>query len=392
MARLRSSNTRRGFLKRSGTAALAATALAGCSGSDGGDGSDGSSGDGSDGSSGDGSDGGGSTGGGEMPLVRMVHSPFGFEGIVWDLMLNATDRLENNMDAAGYRVEARESWEGSALFAAGGPDFAAFSPLEAATIASERELDLTVVGRMASFFTGFITQSGGPYDTATTGGLEASVRKIANEGQFAIGSWGGGDVHGYRVLMEDQYGLQFTEENSDFEIVTADYFALPGLAESGDVAAISTAPHYGAASMFASDDPTLTGLFWTSDELAELGYGPSAISAWATTQQFADDNPDAVDALVTAWQDSVEQFYEAPYELATQSTYMEMLAVESESHARWLVDWGVENEYGYKTPVMFEDSTYTEERIAQEGRFIDRAAELGEVNADWRDRVSFRTV
>lgn len=364
MVRESSNRSRRRFLKQAGAAATA-TALAGCSGI---------------------------LGSQEDSEVGIVISPFGFAGVVFDQMLEETNRLENRMSDAGYTIKAQESWDEAALFAAGGPDFADLAPIEAAQLATERDLDLAVTARTASYFTGFITKSGGPYDTDTTGDLESSIQKIAEEGQVAIGSWGGGDVLAYRVLIEDLYGLQFTEEDSDFEVVTADYFALPDLAADGEAAAISTAPHYGAAPMFVGENPELTGLFWSSDALNEAGYGQSALNTWTCKQEFAENNPEAVSALVSSWEETIADFYERPYELATQEKYMEMLAVENEQQAEYLIEWGVENQHSYDTPVLYEDITYSEQRIEEETSFIDRYAELGEISADWNDSLEFRTV
>lgn len=371
-------STRRQYLKYAG-AAVTGTALAGCSG-------DGGSGDGGSG------DGGATPDSGDLEQVRMVLSPFGFAGIIYDQMLNQTNRLSNRMEDAGYTVEAKESWEGSALFAAGGPDFADMSPIEAATLGAERDLELATNARMTSFFIGVLVKNGGPYDTDTTGGIEASLQKIAEQGKFAIGGWGGGDVHAYQVIMPERYGMEFGEETSDFTVVTADYFALPGLVNDGEAAATSTAPHYGAAPMFVGDSPSLTSLFYVSDLFSEMGLGPSMLNSWVCTQSFADENPEAVRALVGAWQDTVEDFHSRPYELATNDAYMEMLAVENEQQAEWLVDWGVNSEYGYGQQVLYEDATLTEDRIENERAFISTSADLGNIPSDWDEHLTFRTV
>lgn len=376
------SSSRRRYLKYTG-AAIVGTSLAGCSGDD----SDGS--ESSDGNSG--SDG-ATTSSQDLETVRMVLSPFGFAGVIYDQMINATDRLSSRMEEAGYQVEAQESWEGSALFASGGPDFADMSPIEAATLGSERDLNLATNGRMTSFFIGPLVKNGGPYDTSTTGGLEPSINKISNQGKFGIGSWGGGDVHAYQIIFPERYGLAFGENQSDFEVVTADYFALPGLVNDEEVAAVSTAPHYGAAPMFVGDSPDLEALFYTSDMLQEMGYGASMLNSWVCTQEFAESNPGAVKALVGAWQATVSDFLSRPYELATQDAYMEMLAVENEEQARWLIDWGVKNKYDYNTPVLYEDVTFTEERIANERNFIAASADAGNIPGDWDDHLEFRTV
>ena len=364
---------RRRYLKFTG-GAITGSALAGCTG--------------------DGKGGGGTTTTSkqELETVRMVLGPFGIAGIIYDQMLNATDRLSDRMEDAGYTVEAKESWEGSAVFASGGPDFTDMSPIEAATLASERNLNLATNARMTSFFTGWLVENGGPYDSDATGGLEASVQKIAEEGKFAIGSWGGGDVHGYKVITPERFGPRFAQNESAFDIVTADYFALPNLVEDGEVAAVSTAPHYGAAPMFATDPPALEALFYTSDMLSEMGYGTSMLNSWVCTQQYADENPGAVKALVGAWEETVQDFFSRPYELATKEKYMEMLAAENEKQAKWLVDWGVKNKYDYRTPVLYEDATLTDERIQKEKKFISASEKKGFIPSDWTDRLEFRTV
>ena len=364
---------RRRYLKFTG-GAITGSALAGCTG--------------------DGEGGGGTTTTSkqELETVRMVLGPFGIAGIIYDQMLNATDRLSDRMEDAGYTVEAKESWEGSAVFASGGPDFTDMSPIEAATLASERNLNLATNARMTSFFTGWLVENGGPYDSDATGGLEASVQKIAEEGKFAIGSWGGGDVHGYKVITPERFGPKFAQNESAFDIVTADYFALPNLVEDGEVAAVSTAPHYGAAPMFATDPPALEALFYTSDMLSEMGYGTSMLNSWVCTQQYADENPSAVKALVGAWEETVQDFFSRPYELATKEKYMEMLAAENEKQAKWLVDWGIKNKYDYRTPVLYEDATLTDERIQKEKKFISASEKKGFIPSDWTDRLEFRTV
>jgi len=144
--------------------------------------------------------------------------------------------------------------------------------------------------------------------------------------------------------------------------------------------------------MFATDPPVLEALFYTSDMLSKMGYGTSMLNSWVCTQQFADENPGAVKALVGAWEETVRDFVSRPYELATKEKYMEMLAAENETQAKWLVDWGVKNKYEYKTPVLYEDATLTDERIQKEKKFISASEKKGFIPSNWNDRLEFRTV
>jgi hypothetical protein len=362
---------------------VSALAIAGCQG-DGGSGGDGGDG----GSSGNGT----ATSSQDLEEVNMIMSPGGFTGIIYDQMINKTNRLENAMNEEGYTVNAQESWENAALFAAGGPDFSDIAGLEASTLASERELELVSFGQTIANFVGWITRAGGQFDPDESGSLEESLNLIADEGKVAIGSWGGGDIPAEKVILEDQFDLSFDEDGGDFEVVTADYFALPGLAEDEEVAAISTAPQYGAAGQFAGEDPTLKGLFWNADMLDQMGYGPRPINGWTTSQEFLDQNPGAVKALVAAHEETVADFLSQPYEFATTEPYMEFITAQNEEQAQYLIDFCIENEYSWKTPLMYETVSLDQEAIDLETEYINRAAELGDVPNNWQEYLELVNV
>lgn len=379
--------SRRSYLKRAAVS-VSAIALAGCTGNgDGGSGGDSGSGsDGSDGSNGT------MTDSQDLQEVNMILSPGGFTGIIYDQMINQTNRLENRMNEEGYTVNAQESWENAALFAAGGPDFSDIAGLEATTLASERELNLVTFGQTISNFVGWITRAGSRFDPDNSGGIEQSLNLLAEEGRLAIGSWGGGDVPAEKIILEDRFDLTLDEDQGDFEVVTADYFALPQLAADEEVAAISTAPQYGAASFFLPDDPTLKGLFWNADMLDEMGYGPRPINGWTTTRDFVDANPGAVRALVDAHEETVADFLSRPYEIATTEQYTEFLTAQNEEEAEFLVDFCIENEYSWQSPLMYETVSLSETTIEEETRYINRAAELGDVPSDWQDYLELINV
>jgi hypothetical protein len=374
-----SQTTRRKYLK-SAAVSVSALALAGCTG--GGDGSS-NGGEGSNGTVISSQD---------FQEVNMILSPGGFAGIIYDQMINKTNRLENRMNEAGYTVNAQESWENAALFAAGGPDFSDIAGLEATTLASERELNLVTFGQTISNFVGWITRVGSRFDPDNSGGLDQSLNMLAEEGTLAIGSWGGGDIPAQKIILEDRFNLTLDEDQGDFEVVTADYFALPQLAADEEVSAISTAPQYGAASLFHPDNPTLKGLFWNADLLDEMGYGPRPINGWTTTRDFVDANPGAVRALVEAHEETVADFLSRPYELATTELYTEYLTAQNREEAEFLVDFCIENEYSWQSPLIYETVSLSEEAIEQETRYINRAAELGDVPSDWQDYLELVNV
>lgn len=329
----------------------------------------------------------------EMTQVNMTTHPFGITGIILDQMINATDRLTSRLEAEGYTLNAKQAWENAALFAAGGPDLVDINGLEAAIIATERDLDLAVNAQIATNFPGWITRAGSEYDPAEVGGLETAARNVADNGKVAIGSWGGGEIPPEQIVLKDRFDLNFFEDNNDFETFTADFLALPQLAAEGDADAVSIAPHYGATPYFASDPPELTGMFWNVDMLEEMGYGRPMLNGWTCTQTFADENPEAVEATVKAWHETVLDFHSRPMEIInSKDKYMQSIAAGNEAQAQWVVDFAVNTEYSLNNQVLFEQNSFTDQIISEKERYYDRAAELGVVNSDWQGRLEFRKV
>lgn len=374
-------NTRRQFLKASG-AGLALSAVTGCLGG------------GSGGTST--TEGGGTTTGSpgtEMTQVNMTTHPFGITGIILDQMINVTDRLTSRLEAEGYTLNAKQAWENAALFAAGGPDLVDINGLEAAIIATERDLDLAVNAQIATNFPGWITRTGSEFDPEEVGGLETAAQNIADDGKVAIGSWGGGEIPPEQIVLKDQFGLNFFENDNDFETFTADFLTLPKLAANGEADAVSIAPHYGATKFFASEQPELTEVFWNVDQLEQMGYGRPMLNGWTCTQQFTDENPEAVAATVKAWHETVLDFHSRPMEIITsKDAYFQSIAAGNEQQAQWVVDFAVNTEYSLDNRVLFEQNTFTDDIIAGKEKYYNRAAELGVVSSDWQDRLEFRKV
>lgn len=373
-------NTRRQFLKAGGV--LAASSLAGCLG-------EGSGGETATTAAGT------ATGspGMEPTQVNMTTHPFGLTGIILDQMIKATDRLTGRLESAGYTLNAKQAWENAALFAAGGPDLVDINGLEAAIIATERDLDLAVNAQISTNFPGWITRTGSEYDPEEVGGLETAVQNLANSGKVAIGSWGGGEIPPEQIVLKDRFGLNFFQDDNDFETFTADFLALPKLAAQEEADAVSIAPHYGATKFFASDPPELTKVFWNVDQLSEMGYGRPMLNGWTCTQEFADQNPEAVEATVKAWHETVADFHSRPMEIInSKDKYMQSIAAGNEQQAQWVVDFAVNEKYSLHDKVLFEQNTFTDSIIGEKEKYYDRAAELGVVSSDWNDRLEFRKV
>ena len=396
MNRQRPTRTRRRFLKTTGVGSLGVlTTIAGCSSEgDGGDG-DGGEGDGGDGgptTSGDG----GSTTSQELQEVNITLPAWGFQGIMMDHIVDDTNILADKMESAGYKANVQKSWEGAALFASGGPDFSTMSSFAASRLGVERSQDLAVVARIAPLFMGWWAAKGGEYDPANTGSTQASMDALVeNSATTAVGSWAGGDVPSYTITIDSQYGYTFTEEDNDFNTVTADYFAIPQLMMEGEVAAGGTSPIHGVSRHLDDNgDPQHVELFQCAQVLEDVGIGVPTLYSLTTTQEFVSNNRGAAQAYVQAWYEGMQWLNEDPMGrvMEDQSAHFQQLGVETEAQAQYLVDWGVNLSLDNEFPYNYADVELTDSAIEEDRNFLQTAAERGFIPENWSDRVEFVTI
>ena len=383
---MRSDNTnRRAFLKTAGVAgAIGISALSGCSGS-GGNGGGGSGGNG------------GTTGSGnsELTEVNITMAPEGFQAIVMDHIVKDTDILAKQMEEEGYKPNVQKSFEGAALFASGGPNFSTMSSLEATRLAAERDQELAINAKMAPMFMGWFVKNNGPYDPKKTGGVQASIDKLAQDkkANVGIGSWAGGDVPAEAIAMKEVYGHNFTQDKNDFSVTTADYNAIPQLINKGTLAAGSSSPVHGGAPYLVTDPPKVTNLFYTAEALTKAGVGLPMLNNWTTRKKFAEENSGAVRALVQSWRTGMEWFFKNPMKIVTEDKeHLEQLGVENKRQAEYLVKWGITLELDNKYPFVYKDIAVDDKYIKQDKNFLSSAQEMGFVPDGWQDRLTYRKV
>jgi len=356
-------------------------ALAGCSGSSG--------------SSSD-SDSEGSTAGGtnsELTEVNITLAPSGFQGIMMDHITEDTDILANAMEAAGYQANVQRSWEGAALFAAGGPDISTMSSLEAARLGAERDVDLAVFGKAAPLFKGMWVARGGPYDPESTGSAQATIDSIVeDEATMGIGSWAGGEIPGHMAAFSSEFDTTFSQEQSDFDVVTADYAAIPQLILDGDLAIGDASPVHGVArNLDENGTPQHREVFNCAEILESNDIGIPLLNSLTTNQSFIEDNRGAAAAFLQAWHEGMAWLFEDPIGriMMDEENHFEQLAISTESQAQYIVDWGINMEMDNEYPIVYQDQELDDSFISADRGFINRVAELGVAPESWEDNVVY---
>lgn len=385
---------RRRFIKAVGVTGVAG--LAGCSG----DGDSTPTGDGGDTDTEDGSGDGGSDGdttGGvqdDLTVVTIEKTPQGPEAPPFIWAINTGTLFQKGLEA-GYEFQVEETWRGPALFASGQLDMAMMAGFESILMAQERDMELSLAAGIARSGSGALTREGGPYDPASTGGPQASIDKLVEQGgTFAHYSWAGGYIPPTRLIIEGEYGHAFSEEESAFPVQITPLATLAPHAAEGNVDVSLTGPGLGGEVPEKLRNDVLSPVFWITNELQNLGYGtPPTSKGVITKRDFAQEHPDAVRAVVESWQEGVDWMYDNPSELIENDAYRQVWGGPSEENAQWMWDWGFDPESGgeisLNVPIVLQQVGYDQETRDNHAAFLDQVAELGFVPDNWNDYLDF---
>jgi len=373
-------------MKQAGAGGLGISAvLAGCTGGggDGGDGGDGGSSDGS----------GGQTTQKKLKQVNMTLPGDGFQGV----MLNWTREsglLDDEFAQRGYKLNIQDTWEGSALFAAGGPDFETMSSLEGARLGVERQIHVAEFGRVAPMFMGWWVKKGGPYDPANTGSAQATLDKVVEDGaNVGIGSWAGGDVPAYTMAVKSKFGYDFKENGGDFQTVTADYNAIPKLILEDHLAIGGTSPIHGVSLYVENGEPQHTQVFSGAATLKEQGLGVPPLNNLTTNQAIIDDDKGAAEALIRTWHQGMQWLLKDPMgRLMEDKKNLDLVGVETKAQAQYLVDWGVTLKLDNEYPYNYLDQEYTDELIKSDTTFLNKAVDAGFLSDGWDQYLTLNKI
>lgn len=328
------------------------------------------------------------SGGSQSDKVTAVIFPNGLSTIISDYV-EENNLIRDRLESAGYdEFELTRSFDDATLFASGQADVViSNSTVQAARMAVERDMDLVANALYMRNKIGVFVARDGPYDPNNTGDVQASVDKLVEDGaNIGIGGWAGGDIPPLQVTLES-YGYSFEEEGGDFPVFTADFFALGDLIANGELAAASTHLGLGIGDLMMTSPPEIVPLFWYTQSLNSLGYGADsfAIGNILCRQEYADNKPEVVEAIVDGYDEATTWAHNADYnELGEE--YVEPLAANSAEEAEFVL----EHSFTEGIPFIPRSITLTDSIIENDERALSKAEELGAVPEGWNDRLTYR--
>lgn len=336
----------------------------------------------------------------DRKIVRVIMAPAGFMGIIFDELVNKTDVFSQHFDENNLDVRLDTSWEEAAIFTSGGADFSSMGSLEAAMLAGERDIPLQVNANVAPNYLGSYVQRGGDLSPDNTGSAEATFDKLIEEDiPYAIHGWGGGLAASLQVAFPVSYGYSISQNSAESEvrIITADIRTAPQLIADGELQISALSPVLNAVPQMVGENPPIEQVNqWGEDIKSELGAWPQ-FNSWTSSQKFGDNWPGAVEAMVQAYYEGTEWFYNDPVNIVTGSDeHMEQVGLDSQEQAEFLVKWGITLEdpgaFENDMPIIYKDVGLTDQFIEGDKKFIGSASDTGIVNENWSDNLRYAKI
>ncbi|WP_089882466.1 hypothetical protein [Halogeometricum limi] len=326
-----------------------------------------------------------------MTELTAAYPPIGYWAVVINEMKNQ-GIIDEKMAEIDTELTLQGTWDDAPLFAAGKSVVGHFSTLEAARMATEKEMDLVVVGKVATMFMGMMVRAGSDLDPENSGGIQQTLDRVVGENRtVGIGSWAGGDIPVHQIIA-DNYGYDFSEDG-DFKVVSADYTALPRLLADGKVDMVSASVMHGGARYMMTDPPEVKGLYWPVPQMQELGYGVPPLINLIVRRDFLDERSEFVESYLSAWKQGLSEYFRNAVAISTKNEEnISLLGAQEKAAAKYAVEWGVLLKEGVTETTqsnVYPEAGLDEAYIEKDKQFMRTVADAGLVDDDWENRLDY---
>ena len=299
-------------------------------------------------------------------VIRMALAP----DPIWQWLEDSGTRAawERTHD---IRIEVSHPFDEFAAFAGGHADVVLINALDVPKFVEQPEKEPIIIGKYTTDRTILAVRR-----TSRAENLEDLVeRRIGVESSLASTLlWG--------IIADIRYGLEFTADGSDFDLVTVDPAGLADLVMRGDVDACICTPD--AIGLLLADgslrtlyDGESAGGLYTSSIFVVAAFGQelgAIADAFVVDAAWYAAHPQAAAALLGLWEEGVVAWKRNSAQIVAD--YPQHFAVESDVEIAWLADYIAAHDWivpsVYITPQEAETHFFT----------FDRLKDLGLVPAD----------
>ena len=341
---------------------------------------------------------GGNGGGGGLTEVSMVYPPWAGK-LVLSYLRDQTSILPDALEEAGYTLSVTESWDDTTLFASGQVDFMpTMADIEGAVFGVEREIEVAMHGMASPNYEGLYVRRGSEVDPENTGSVEASIQMMVDEGlPFGHAGYNEGAVWPAAAIFNDRFDLTYVPGESDFNLQQADWFTLPDLLVNGDVDMVINAPILGMDKFLTEDPSPVKDILWFQPEMRDIGIPPENLNLgmFGTRLDFSDEHEDFISAFMGAWKQGAEWISDPSIypDILEEEDNWSLLTAETRDQAEININFAFQNEYSENlVPLTVRDIELTEEKITQTEGALNKMVELGILNENWSDWVTFKSL
>ena len=302
----------------------------------------------------------------EPAVIRLALAP----DPVWQWLEDSGTRA--SWEAAhNIRIEVSNPFDQFASFAGGHADVVVINALDVPKFVEQPERDPVIIGKYTTDRSILAVRR-----TSRAESLDDLVeRRIAVESSLASSLlWG--------LIAETRYGLDFSQDSADFDLVTVEPASVADLVMRGDVDACICTPDFSVpflanGRMRALYDGKSAAELYTSAPDGSEGFGGGLgiiADAFVADEAWYAANGQAVDALLGLWQEGLVAWQQQKAQIVAD--YPHHFSVESDAEIAWLVDYVEAHDW-------ILPSVYITEQEAETHKFaFFRLKDLGLVPAD----------
>ena len=307
--------------------------------------------------------------GDERTVIRFLFAP----DPVWDYM-NDHGMIVDWEEEFNTRIVTTATWDEFTFFAGGHGDIVSMGTQEIPVLEQETGIDTVTFGKynyqrvpmMTTPDTGFQTLADVP-----PGSPICVSGPTSNTGFWT-------------VAANELHGLDYRVGGGDFELLVNDHFVNPENLMRGDCVASAIIPEAAAPWLRTGEivlmyDGQPPFVLYDSFSTVQDGEKHVLSNLFTATKEFADANPEALEAFLVLWQRGVDAWADPATQAEIIETYPQHFSVEEPEDIAFIQD------YMSGDGNWFVDSVYleSEEWIESEQAIYDFMTELNPDNANY---------
>lgn len=308
---------------------------------------------------------GGGDEGGEPTVIRFIFAP----DPVWDYMAD-NGILEEWEEEYNMSMEVVSTWDEFTGFAGGHADIVSMGTQEIPVLESETGKDTVTFGKYNFQRSPMMTRADTGYNELpdVPPGSPICVSSPVSNTQY------------WSVAMNELHGIDYRVGGGDYELIVNDHFVNPQNLLNGDCEAAviipeAAAPYLRTGELVLMYDGLMPFQQYTQFSTIDDGENHVMSNLFTATKEFADANPEALEAFLVLWQRGIDAWVDPEIQAEIIATYPQHFSVESDEDIAFI------QEFMAGDSDWFVDSVYLDEDWVESERAIwDFMTELNPEN------------